>query len=424
MNVLAAVVLAPHWQVAGGPMAALRLSLALSRLCDIDLARMAVADGTQRRDELTIFDVRCSNWLRLGRRVVPRSLFMLFYKAGIPELIRTGRYDLVHIHNPLPALEMKRVARACLDSRVPYIVSTHGVVELSSHGSVLKLGRAQRAAWKILVDSPFRFVVRHAARVMALSPADIPILGAFGCEAERVVVVPNGVHVPAGPAQPHALEDVCRKFGIPFPKTPGIPVGMFLANHTKNKGVNVLLDAFDAYDGPFRMIVAGSQRDYLDYARYTRPRRPDQSFHFPGFVTDQEVSLLLDYADLFVFPTLSDTFPLVVLEAMSHGVPVLASRVGGIPYQVNDACGSLVEPGSSQALISAFWRLTRDMNRLATMGRAARAHVARNFSWDASAASALEVYRAVLAETRRGPTGATPRPRSSELPVLKGTVGQ
>src|SRR5215467_849562 len=112
MNVLAAVVLAPHWQVAGGPMAALRLSLALSRLCDIDLARMAIADGT-------------------ARRVVPRSLFMLFYKAGIPELIRTGRYDLVHIHNPLPALEMKRVARACLECRVPYIVSTHGVVELS-----------------------------------------------------------------------------------------------------------------------------------------------------------------------------------------------------------------------------------------------------------------------------------------------------
>jgi glycosyltransferase involved in cell wall biosynthesis len=141
-------------------------------------------------------------------------------------------------------------------------------------------------------------------------------------------------------------------------------------------------------------------------------------------VTDQEVSLLLDYADLFVFPTLSDTFPLVVLEAMSHGVPVLASRVGGIPYQVNDACGSLVEPGSSQALISAFRRLTRDMNRLAAMGRAARAHVGRNFSWDASAASALEVYRAVLEETRRAPTGATPRPRSSELPVLKGTVRQ
>src|SRR5262249_60362881 len=94
MNVLAAVVLAPHWQVAGGPMAALRLSLALSRLCDIDLARMAVADGTQHRDELTIFDVRCSNWLRLARRVVARSVFMLFYKGGVAEVILVRGCDL------------------------------------------------------------------------------------------------------------------------------------------------------------------------------------------------------------------------------------------------------------------------------------------------------------------------------------------
>src|SRR5262249_31082767 len=127
-----------------------------------------------------------------------------------------------------------------------------------------------------------------------LASADLPILRAFRGGAGRLGVVAHRVHRSAGPPPPPAPQDLWPGFGIPFPKTPGIPVGMFLANHTKNKGVNVLLDAFDAYDGPFRMIVAGSQRDYLDYARYTRPRRPDQSFHFPGFVTDQEVSLLLD----------------------------------------------------------------------------------------------------------------------------------
>jgi len=158
----------------------------------------------------------------------------------------------------------------------------------------------------------------------------------------------------------------------------------------------VLLDAFGTYDGPFRLIVAGSRRDYIDYDRYSRMVKPGQQFHFPGFVTDQEVDALLDYADLFVFPTLADTFPLVVLEAMAHGLPILATRVGGIPYQLTESCGYLVEPGSSTALIQGFERLTLDMDRLAAMGQAARAHVLRNFSWATSAEAASVVYQTIF----------------------------
>ena len=396
MKVLAAVVSAPHWLVAGGPNAALRLSAALSKICDIELARMSTTDLTTNGDGLTVFDLRCTNPLAFARRVLPRSLFMLFYQAQIPDLVRTGRYDLVHIHNPLPALEMKRIARACLEAEVPYVVSTHGIVELSSKDNSLGLGNLQRIAWQPLVDAPFRFVLRHAAKVMALSPADVPILAGFGCGPERITIVPNGVQTPAARTDPRELEHVCRKFGLPFPKPPSVPVGMFLANHTKNKGVAVLLDAFGTYDGPFRLIVAGSRRDYIDYDRYSRMVKPGQQFHFPGFVTDQEVDALLDYADLFVFPTLADTFPLVVLEAMAHGLPILATRVGGIPYQLTESCGYLVEPGSSTALIQGFERLTLDMDRLAAMGQAARAHVLRNFSWATSAEAASVVYQTIF----------------------------
>ncbi|MBP1687267.1 MAG: glycosyl transferase, group 1 [Deltaproteobacteria bacterium] len=406
MKVLAAIVSAPHWLVAGGPNAALRLSAALAKICDIDLARMAAADATENSGGLTIFDLGCSNPFALARRIVPRSLFMLFYKARIPDLIRTGRYDLVHIHNPLPALEMQRIARACLHAQVPYVVSTHGLVELASKGTAVGLGRLERIAWRLLVDAPFRYVLRHAASVMALSPADVPILNDIGCGSGRIDVVPNGVDVPAAPADPRGLGEVCRKFGLPFPKPVGVPVGMFLGNHTKNKGVAVLLDAFSGYHGPFRMIVAGSQRDYIDYDSYLKMAKPNQTFHFPGFVCDEEAGALLEYADLFVFPTLSDTFPLVVLEAMARGVPILATRVGGLPHQVPESCGCLVDPRDPKALIGAFERLTRDMGGLAAMGAAAKAHVAHNFSWDASAQAALSVYRAILSPPShaRGPT--------------------
>ncbi len=416
MKVLATIVLAPHWLVAGGPNAALRLSLALSRICDIDLARMAPADARQRCQGLTIFDLRCSNPFSPVRFALPQNLFMLFYRARIPDLIRRGHYDLVHIHNPLPALEMKRIARACLQTNVPYVVSTHGLVELSSKGTALELGGIERIAWRLLVDAPFRYVLHHAAAVMALSPADAPILTALGCVPERIRIVPNGVHVPAQASAAGEIERVCAKFGLPFPKPLDVPVGMFLANHTKNKGVSVLLDAFGAYTGPFRLIVAGSQRPHIDYDKFARQARPQQSFNFPGFVTDEEVNVLFDYADVFVFPTLSDTFPLVILEAMAHGLPVLSTRVGGIPYQVPESCGSLVEAGNPKALMDAFETLASNRDRLSAMRSAAKAHVERNFSWDTSAEQALAVYRQTLSQSLSAASRVSPPSRRAAAP--------
>ena len=394
MKVLAAIVMAPHWLTAGGPNAALRLSAAVSRRCDIEVARMAAADGTTNAGGLTIFELGCSNPLSFVRNVVPGGVLTLFYRAGIPELVHTGRYDLVHIHNPLPALEMQRVARACRAVGVPYVVSTHGLVEMASGGRALDFGFLQRVAWRPLIDRPLRYVLRNAAGVMALSPADLPILSEFGCDLERVSIVPNGVDVPQqhGPGD---VERVCRKFGLPFPKPPGIPVGMFLANHTKNKGVLVLLEAFSGCPVPFRLIVAGGQRRYVDYDRYSATTGPGH-FHFPGFIADEDLGPLMAYADLFVFPTLSDTFPLVVLEAMAHGLPVLSTRVGGIPHQVPDSCGLLVEPASPRALIDGFVQLTADPARLAAMGEAARDHVSRHFTWEASAAAAISAYRTIV----------------------------
>jgi glycosyltransferase involved in cell wall biosynthesis len=397
--------MSPHCLSAGGPNAALRLSAAVSKRCDIEVARMAAVDATMSAGGLTVFELGCSNPLSFARSVVPRGVLTLFYRARIPDLVRTRHYDLVHIHNPLPALEMKRVARACRAVGVPYVVSTHGLVELASQGRALDFGFLQRVVWRPLIDRPFRYVLRNAAGVMALSPADLPILSEFGCEIERVSIVPNGVDVPQVEVGAGKVERVCRKFELPFPKPPGVPVGMFLANHTKNKGVLVLLEAFSGCAVPFRLIVAGSQRSYIDYDRYSRLAGPGR-FHFPGFVADEDLGPLMAYSDLFVFPTLSDTFPLVVLEAMAHGLPVLSTRVGGIPYQVPDSCGLLVEPASPQALIDGFAHLTADLANLAAMGKAARVHVSRHFSWEASAAAAISVYRAVMSGAQLPPGSA------------------
>jgi len=264
MKVLAALVLAPHWVVSGAATAATRLSQALAETCDIELLRMGPADTTDRVGRLKVTGVRSSNPLQAGRAVLPSQLYTQFFRSSIPARVAQGGVDLVHLHNPIPTLELRRIAMACLRSRLPYVISTHGFVEVASQGAAYGLRGPARLAWRLLVDGPFRWVVRHATRVLALSPADMAVLDALAFPRAQVAIVPNGVDMPKeSSADEGEVERVCRKYGLPFPKPAGTPVGMFLGNHTRNKGVPVLLEAFRAYPAAFRLIVAGGHWPYI-----------------------------------------------------------------------------------------------------------------------------------------------------------------
>ncbi len=390
MKILGAIIIPPHLSASGGARAGERLSEALVGHCDITIASMGpsmlAASGSARRAAVQVR-------LRAGGRCAPLRYRSLFYRSDIPALVRLGGYQLVHLHNPMPGLEMARVAAACRAAGVPYVISTHGFNEVANGEAVYGFGFARRLVWRACVAKPVAQAVRGAAAIFALSPADVPIVRQLGFSGD-VVIVPNGVDPPeqGDPAQ-DAL--VCERFAIPArPEAPGITC-MFLGNHTPNKGVPVLLEAFASLEIPFTLIVGGETRPDIPYGDYVGRARPGQRIVVTGRLTAREIDALFGRSDLFVFPTRADTFPLVVLEAMAHGVPVLASNVGGIPHQIDAGCGELVPPGNPQALRAAIERLAGDPLRLVAMREKARARAAR-FTWDAAAWCANEAYRQIL----------------------------
>ncbi|ODT55127.1 MAG: glycosyl transferase family 1 [Methylobacterium sp. SCN 67-24] len=395
MKVLAAIVAPPHLSVSGAGRAAEQLSAALSRHCDITVASMMGAQlreadaGGLRRAPVKVGLPQPLPWNR-----VPNRYRTLFYRSDIPEMLRTGGFDLVHLHNPMPALEMARIARACRAAGVPYVVSTHGFNEIANGTRIYGFGPLRRLAWRTLVTGPVQQTVRGAAAVLGLSPADREIVAAMGL-AGSFALVPNGVPLP-GPADSGEDTAIWHRLGVPA-RRPGELTAMFLANHTPNKGLPILLEAFSGLNCPYTLIVGGETRPEIDYSLANRKRRSDQRIIVTGRVSDREVEALFRRSDLFVFPTLADTFPLVVLEAMSHGLPVLASRVGGIPHQLDQGSGRLVEPGDVGGLRETISALAAQPERLRSMGQQAKARVARHFTWDNAAERAFAEYEKALA---------------------------
>ncbi len=128
-----------------------------------------------------------------------------------------------------------------------------------------------------------------------------------------------------------------------------------------------------------------------------------------GEVPPAGVARWLQAADLYVHPSRADTFPSSVLEALACGTPVVASRVGGIPEQVREETGVLVDPADPAGLASAIESLLADPSRRERMSAAAAEDARTRFSLDRQADAYLELYAEVLAGSGGGRCGGEPR---------------
>jgi len=122
---------------------------------------------------------------------------------------------------------------------------------------------------------------------------------------------------------------------------------------------------------------------------------------FEGHVPRGRVPALLAQARLLVLPSRYENFPLSLLEAMSCAVPVVTTRVGGIPEMVAAGeTGLLVAPGDPEALAAALRRLVGDPALARRLGDAGRRAIETTYSWEAVATRIVDLYGEVLrAET-------------------------
>jgi glycosyltransferase involved in cell wall biosynthesis len=182
-----------------------------------------------------------------------------------------------------------------------------------------------------------------------------------------------------------------REFAIP----PNVPLAATVSVLRPGKGLEVLLEALRVVPQLHALVIGdGPKRD--EWRAMADAYGLSDRVHWAGFRRD--VNELLPGADLMIHPSLDDAFPTVLLEAGAAGLPVVASRLGGIPEIVEEGVtGMLVPGGDASPLAHAIQTLLANPNELEQMGIAARARAEELFStraWidrlDAVYAEALE----------------------------------
>lgn len=226
----------------------------------------------------------------------------------------------------------------------------------------------------------------------ANSEACARILRSVGLPRKRLEVVYNGI--PASRVTPGTSLDAMRaELGLPA----GVPVLGTVAGDKPVKGVEHLLRGFAkaTHEGmDARLVLVGARE--ARWGDMARKLGIAERTLFRGRI--ENVADHLQIFDAFFLPSLKESLPNVVLEAFFFGLPVVASRVGGLPELVDDN-GILVPPADADALASAMHEICADAERRKSWGLASLRHSAA-FTMEAKVQRTVEVYNSLLA--RRG----------------------
>lgn len=271
--------------------------------------------------------------------------------------LAAGRVALLHIHLASYA-SFWRKAFFMLPARllgVPYVLHLHG-------GAFSDFYAAQPAPARAFI----RARLRGAARVIALSPEQRDNLAVIEPKA-RVEVIPNLVDVPAWQAS------------LEMPP----PTVLFLGVLRERKGVIDLLRAWPSVLEaiPEAVLVLAGSGEIADVWRLIGELGIERSVRIEGWVEGDAKERLLRHAWVAALPSHVEALPMAVLEALASGVPVVATRVGGIPSAVeHQRQGLLIEPGDVSDLARSLVSILGNALRRKTMGRSARERALAEFS--------------------------------------------
>ncbi len=308
--------------------------------------------------------------VEMGRNVSPPA--DLAAALRLRSVVARLRPDVVHAHSS-KAGAVARLARAG-SPRTPVIYTPHGYAFAGYFESALSR-RAYSAAERLLAPL--------ATRVLCVCEAERALAERIG-PASRTRVVHNGIDgLGPGPGYPPA--ERARRDG---------PVIGAISLLRPGKGMETLIDAMAEVVGSrpdATLILAGDGPDRAALERRIAERGLGGSVRMVGAL--DSAAPLLRSIDVFAHPSWAESFPYAILQAMSLGLPIVATDVGGVAEAIADGeSGLLVPPRDPAPLAAALLSALLDPERAAALGEAARARVAARFTLSRMVEGTLAVY--------------------------------
>ena len=232
--------------------------------------------------------------------------------------------------------------------------------------------------------------VRRASHVIAISESTkADLVHLFGTSPEKITVTYLAADERFHPLERKDCERVLQRYGLPRGYI------LYLGINKPHKNLVFLLQVFSQVETEVKLVLAGKEDPRYPQARQEAERlNLGERVVFLGEVADNDLPMLYNGAELFVFPSLYEGFGLPVLEAMACGTPVICSSTSSLPEIVGDAALTL-DPLDRDAWVAALAELLEKEALRAEM-RTKGLRRAQTFSWEETARRTWLVYQRIL----------------------------
>ena len=334
--------------------------------------------STEQYENINIY--RHSTNFRIKNRCMSLSMFLNATKYKV---------DIIHAHLTNSVNEFI-IPRYTKRKNTPLIVTYHGDPEKNMGGIIYKTGVCFYA--KYILEK----VLSRADVIISPSGYYIDESRFLGKYRDKTVVIPNGINIDDFDIL-YPKEECRKKLGLPFDEN----IILFVGTLSLYKGPDVLLKAMPKViknipNAKLVFVGSGPMRKGLEIR--LRKLGVERHVKFAGFVEEGLKPLYYKAADVFCLPSTMNTesFGIVNLEAMACGVPIVASKIGGVPDVVKDGENGLLVPSSdSEALADAIVYLLENQDVREKMGKNGRRKV-EDYSWERIAEETEKIYEGLI----------------------------
>lgn len=286
---------------------------------------------------------------REGTRAAKLLVFASSYIRLFWRFIFDNKVKIVHVHTAAGS-DFKRSAMVVSLAKL-----FHKKVILHSHASEFKVfySNADEGAHRWIVET-----LRKADILIALSKSWKDWFTEIGVNPNKILILHNITSYPQ-------IQDPNRIASLPIRF-------LFLGELGQRKGVFDILRALKNHKqvlgGKIELRIGGNKNEEK-LLSMIKDSGLDELVHFEGFATGQRKIDLLNWADVYILPSYNEGLPISILEAMSYGMPIISTPVGGIPEVVDNKNGILVTPGNDEEIFSAIRFYLDNINEIELQGK-------------------------------------------------------
>lgn len=321
----------------------------------------------------------------------PRSRLRMkeyIFSAGLMRWLwrNIKKYDIVCAHY-LFTYSTTCTAVIANAQKVPYMIRTIG--QLAPRA-------LEHSKWKKIAYTAFveRHNLNHAAAIHCASKGEAEDAVKFGVKAP-IVTIPLGVIIPDTISDAKTI--LRSKFAIPSDRL----VVLFLGRLHETKRLELLIRAIHilaAKGLTINLLIAGSgETKYVETLKQLAAGSGiEDSIIFTGFASGKDKDILLQGSDIFIMPSLFESFGVAIAEAMAAGLPLVVSKNVQLSSEILEADTGLVADNTAESLSANIEKLLLSPDLRAKLGKNGRELAIKKYSWDTVAKEFIRTYTKIL----------------------------